>query len=220
MSKISIAIDGPCGSGKSTIAKIIAEKLGIIYIDTGAMYRAIALYFINMGESLDNTDYIVSQLDSINISLKYIDNEQHIFLNNEDVSSEIRNITVSEGSSIVSRIKEVRTKLVSIQRDLSRTEGVVMDGRDIGTFVLPNAKLKIYLSADIDERVKRRCKDYLKLNEEFLVEEVKSAITKRDYEDMNRKISPLKKADDAIEIDTTYLTTDEVVSRILSYLKS
>lgn len=219
MGKISIAIDGPCGSGKSTIAKIIAEKLGIIYIDTGAMYRAIALYFINMGESLDNTNYIISQLDSINILLKYINNEQHIFLNNEDVSNEIRNITVSEGSSVVSRIKEVRTKLVSIQRDLSRTEGVVMDGRDIGTFVLPNAKLKIYLSADIDERVKRRCKDYLKLNEKFLVEEVKSAIIKRDYEDMNRKISPLKKADDAIEIDTTYLTTDEVVSQILSYLK-
>lgn len=219
MGGISIAIDGPAGSGKSTIAKIIAEKLGIVYIDTGAMYRAIALYFIDMGESLDNTDYIISQLDFISISLRYINNDQHIFLNNEDVTTKIRNITVSEGSSVVSRIKEVRTKLVSMQRHLSRTQSIVMDGRDIGTTVLPNATLKIYLSANIDERVKRRCEDYLKSDEPFLVAEIKSAIMKRDYEDMNRKISPLKKADDAIEIDTTYLTTDQVVSKILSYLK-
>lgn len=219
MNKISIAIDGPAGSGKSTIAKIIAKKLGIIYVDTGAMYRAIALYFIENGESLNNTEYIISQLEFIDISIKYLNDEQHIFLNNKDVSSEIRNISVTEGSSIVSQISDVRKKLVSMQRTLEETQSIIMDGRDIGSHVLPNATLKIYLSADIDERVKRRCDDYAKLNEPFKLEEVKSAMLKRDFEDMNRKISPLKKADDAIEIDTTLLKIDEVVEKILSHLK-
>lgn len=219
MKKISIAIDGPSGSGKSTIAKIIAKKLGIVYVDTGAMYRAIALYFINKGESLTSVDYIISQLDLIDISIKYEDGEQHIFLNNINVTKDIRNITVTEGSSVVSKIKEVRQKLVSMQQNLAKSQNIIMDGRDIGTNVLPNATLKIYLCADIDERVRRRCEDFKRLNEPFTVEEVKTAMVKRDYEDMNRKNSPLKKADDAIEIDTTNLSTDEVVTEILSHFK-
>ncbi len=218
MSQISIAIDGPAGSGKSTIAKIIAKKLGIVYIDTGAMYRAIALYFIDKSKDLNDVQYIVSQLDLIDISLKYENGQQYIFLNNKDVTKRIRNITVTEGSSVVSRIKEVRQKLVSMQQNFAKCQSIIMDGRDIGTNVLPNANLKIYLYADIDERVKRRCEDFKKLNEPFTVEEVKSSMIKRDYEDMNRENSPLTKAEDAIEIDTTNLSVDEVVNKILSYL--
>lgn len=219
MNQILIAIDGPSGSGKSTIAKIIAQKLNIVYVDTGAMYRAIALYFINKGESLNNVEYIISQLDLINISLKYENGQQYIFLNGEDVTQKIRNVTVTEGSSIISKIKEVRQKLVAMQQDLAKSQSIVMDGRDIGTNVLPNATLKIYLYADIDERVKRRCEDFKKLNESFTVEEVKNAIIKRDYQDTHRENSPLKKAEDAIEIDSTNLSIDEVASKILSYLK-
>ncbi len=218
MSQISIAIDGPAGSGKSTIAKIIAKKLGIVYIDTGAMYRAIALYFIDKDKDLNDLQYIVSQLDSINISLKYEDGQQYIFLNNKDVTKQIRNLAVTEGSSVVSRIKEVRQKLVSMQQNFAKCQSIIMDGRDIGTNVLPNANLKIYLYADIDERVKRRCEDFKKMNEPFTIEEVKSSMIKRDYEDMNRENSPLTKAEDAIEIDTTNLSVDEVVNKILSYL--
>jgi len=218
MSQISIAIDGPAGSGKSTIAKIIAKKLGIVYIDTGAMYRAIALYFIDKGKDLNDVQYIVSQLDLIDISLKYEDGQQYIFLNNKDVTKQIRNITVTEGSSVVSRIKEVRQKLVSMQQNFAKCQSIIMDGRDIGTNVLPNANLKIYLYADIDERVKRRCEDFKKINEPFTVEEVKSSMIRRDYEDMNRENSPLTKAEDAIEIDTTNLSVNEVVNKILSYL--
>lgn len=218
MSQISIAIDGPAGSGKSTIAKIIAKKLGIVYIDTGAMYRAIALYFIDKGKDLNDVQYIVSQLDLIDISLKYEDGQQYIFLNNKDVTKQIRNITVTEGSSVVSRIKEVRQKLVSMQQNFAKCQSIIMDGRDIGTNVLPNANLKIYLYADIDERVKRRCEDFKKINEPFTVEEVKSSMIKRDYEDMNRENSPLTKAEDAIEIDTTNLSVNEVVNKILSHL--
>lgn len=218
MKNFSIAIDGPSGSGKSTIAKIIAKKLDILYFDTGAMYRAIALYFIDKGKSLDDINYIVSKLDFIDISIKFINSEQHLFLNGADVNSKLRNPEITEGSSIVSKIKEVRQKLVSIQKELAKEQSVIMDGRDIGTNVLPNAILKIYLYANIDERAKRRYNDYLNSGENLDFEQVKQDIIKRDFEDSNRQISPLKKADDAVEIDTTNLTIDEAVQKILSYL--
>lgn len=218
MKNFSIAIDGPSGSGKSTIAKIIAKKLDILYFDTGAMYRAIALYFIDKGKSLDDINYIVSKLDFIDISIKFINSEQHLFLNGADVNSKLRNPEITEGSSIVSKIKEVRQKLVSIQKELAKEQSVIMDGRDIGTNVLPNATLKIYLYANIDERAKRRYNDYLNSGENLDFEQVKQDIIKRDFEDSNRQISPLKKADDAVEIDTTNLTIDEAVQKILSYL--
>lgn len=218
MKNFSIAIDGPSGSGKSTIAKIIAKKLDILYFDTGAMYRAIALYFIDKGKSLDDINYIVSKLDFIDISIKFINSEQHLFLNGADVNSKLRNPEITEGSSIVSKIKEVRQKLVSIQKELAKEQSVIMDGRDIGTNVLPNATLKIYLYANIDERAKRRYNDYLNSGENLDFEQVKQDIIKRDFEDSNRQISPLKKADAAVEIDTTNLTIDEAVQKILSYL--
>jgi cytidylate kinase len=218
MNNFSIAIDGPAGSGKSTIAKIISKTLGIIYVDTGAMYRAIALYFVREKTSLTDISGIISKLDSINISLKYIDAKQYVFLNDEDVSDKIRTVEVSNAVSDVAKIPEVRTKLVSIQRNLANNNSIVMDGRDIGTNVLPNATLKIFLIADIDERVKRRSIDFSNSGETIDIEQIKADMIKRDYQDSRREVSPLKKANDAIEIDTTSLTIEDVCKNILSYL--
>lgn len=218
MSIFSIAIDGPAGSGKSTIAKIIASRLNIIYVDTGAMYRAMAFYFIKDGYSVEDREYVVSKLDDIDIELKYIDAQQYIFLNGEDVSSKIRVPQVSQASSLVSKIPEVREKLVSIQRNIASKQSVIMDGRDIGTHVLPNANPKIYLVADLEERAKRRCLEYKKSGIAYNYEEEKNNIKKRDYEDMHRSVSPLKKAEDAVEINTTDLTIEETAQKIIELI--
>ena len=214
----SIAIDGPAGSGKSTIAKIIASKLNIIYVDTGAMYRAMAFYFIKDGYCVEDKEYVVSKLNDIDIELRYSDGQQHIFLNGEDVSSKIRVPEVSQASSLVSKIPEVREKLVCIQRNIASKQSVVMDGRDIGTQVLPNANPKIYLVADLEERVKRRCLEYEKSGIAYNYEKEKSDMQKRDYEDMNRSVSPLKKAKDAVEINTTDLTIEETAQKIIELI--
>lgn len=216
--KFSIAVDGPVGSGKSTISKLIAKKLKIVYVDTGAMYRAVALYFIKQGIDLKNKAYIISNLELIDISIQYQNNEQILFLNGVNVNSEIRSPEISMGSSLVSQIKEVRQKLVSLQKKLAKSQNIIMDGRDIGTNVLPDATLKIYLSADIDERAKRRYNEHLNDYNKVKLEEVKEAIIKRDYDDMTRKESPLKKASDAVEIDTTNLTIEQVADKIISLL--
>lgn len=218
MDNFSIAIDGPAGSGKSTIAKLISKTLGIIYVDTGAMYRAIALYFLKEHVNVTNKDYIVSNLDSIQITLKYIDAKQYVYLNNEDVSNQIRTVEVSNAVSDVAKIAEVRAKLRSIQRDLAKNSSIVMDGRDIGTNVLPNATLKIFLVADINERVKRRYNDFINSGETIDIEQIKQDMLRRDYQDSHREVSPLKKAKDAIEIDTTSLSIEEVSQKILSHL--
>lgn len=218
MERFAIAIDGPAGSGKSTIAKIIAKKLNIIYVDTGAMYRAIALYFIKKGHSVEETEYVISQLDKIDIELKYQQGEQQIYLNNEDVSTQIRTSEVSSAASKVSQIAEVREKLVSLQRNIALHKSVVMDGRDIGTHVLPDANPKIYLIADLEERVKRRCLEYEKSGLSYDYEKEKEAMSKRDYQDMTRENSPLKKADDAIEINTTYLTIEQTTQEIINLI--
>jgi cytidylate kinase len=218
MKNFSIAIDGPAGSGKSTIAKMISKNLGIIYVDTGAMYRAIALYFVRENINLLDTSYIISNLHFVNVTLKYIDSKQYVFLNDEDVSDKIRTVEVSNAVSDVAKIPEVRTKLVSIQRNLANNNSIVMDGRDIGTNVLPNATLKIFLIADIDERVKRRSIDFLNSGETIDIKQIKADMLKRDYQDSHREASPLKKANDAIEIDTTALTIEEVCKKILSHL--
>lgn len=218
MKHFSIAIDGPAGSGKSTIAKIISKTLGVIYVDTGALYRAITLYYIRHNINLTDTNTIISKLDLIEVSLKYIDAKQYVFLNGEDVSDKIRTVEVSNAVSDVAKIPEVRAKLVSIQRNLAAHNSIVMDGRDIGTNVLPNATLKIFLIANIDERVKRRSMDFLNAGETIDIEQIKADMIKRDYQDSHREVSPLKKANDAIEIDTTSLTIDDVCEKILSYL--
>ena len=218
----SIAIDGPAGAGKSTIAKALSKKLGFVYIDTGAMYRAVALFFLEKGIKESDDDRIDKLLADLDISIKYVDGEQRVFLNNIDVSSKLRLEEIGKLASKFSAVKSVREKLVALQRKLAERENVVMDGRDIGTVVLPDADLKIYLCASSGVRARRR---YLELIEKgfdtsTLTEgELEAEIIKRDEADMNREISPLKQADDAYYLDTSDMTLEEVVSKILDMVK-
>lgn len=207
MKNYIIALDGPAGSGKSTIAKIISKKLGLTYLDTGAMYRMVALYIHN-----NNIEY--SEIDRYLESIEMDINGERFYLNGKDVSEEIRTPEISRIVSPVSAIKSVREKLVALQRDISNGKSVILDGRDIGTVVFPNAEIKIFLVASPEERAKRRLEEYKKKGIAQDFEEVLKDIKERDYIDTTRKESPLKKADDAIEIDTTSLTIDEVVDRI------
>jgi len=217
---INIAIDGPAGAGKSTIAKKIAKELDIIYVDTGAMYRAFGLYCIRNNISSDQNDIINNILDDIDISICYIDGEQQVILNDENVNQFIRDEEVGKMASEVSVNKNVRLKLVELQRNLATKKSIVMDGRDIGTYVLPNATIKIYLNASVETRAKRRHKELLEKGISRDLESIKDEIGKRDYRDMNREFAPLKKADDAIEVDTSNLSIDEVVNKILKMINN
>jgi cytidylate kinase len=213
MKKIIIAIDGPAGSGKSTTARIVAEKLGYVYIDTGAMYRAVTLAWLRIKEELAE-HIICAMLANINIELKTTEYGLKTYLNNEDVSDDIRMPEVTKYVSPVSAIACVREKLVEMQRRLGEKGGVVMDGRDIGSVVFPNAELKIFLVASVEARAKRR---FLELyNKGFLESEenIKIQITERDKYDSSRKISPLVKAEDAIEVDTSLLTIEEQTEKV------
>ena len=216
----SIAIDGPAGAGKSSIAKALSKRLGYIYIDTGAMYRAVALFFVENNVSDGTDSRIESLLDKLEISIKYEDGAQKVILNGEDVTDKLRLEEIGKLASKFSAIGSVREKLVALQRKLAQKENVVMDGRDIGTVVLPNADLKIYLSASSKVRAKRR---YLELLEkgytDLDINEIEDEIIKRDEADMNREISPLKQADDAYYLDSSDMTLEEVVSKILSMVK-
>ena len=216
----SIAIDGPAGAGKSSIAKALSKRLGYIYIDTGAMYRAVALFFVENDVSDGTDSRIESLLDKLEISIKYEDGAQKVILNGEDVTDKLRLEEIGKLASKFSAIGSVREKLVALQRKLAQKENVVMDGRDIGTVVLPNADLKIYLSASSKVRAKRR---YLELFEkghtDLDINEIEDEIIKRDEADMNREISPLKQADDAYYLDSSDMTLEEVVSKILSMVK-
>ena len=218
----NIAIDGPAGAGKSSIAKALSKKLGFVYIDTGAMYRAVALFFLENGikDSSDNeTDKLLDKLD---INIKYKDGEQRVFLNNVDVSDKLRQEEIGKLASRFSALKSVREKLVALQRKLAKKENVIMDGRDIGTVVLPNADLKIYLSAGSKVRAKRRYLELIEKGfEKAALDEkaIENEIIKRDEADMNREISPLKKAEDAYCLDTSDMTFDEVVSKILDMVE-
>jgi cytidylate kinase len=213
MKKIIIAIDGPAGSGKSTTARLLAQRLGYIYIDTGAMYRAVTLYWLEKKLPLDE-QIICNLLDEISISFRNEDGELRIFLNNNDVSEKIRSPEVTNFVSPISAIKCVREFLVSEQRKLGANGGIVMDGRDIGTVVFPNAELKIYLVASVDERVRRRLLELKQKGVEISAEEVRRQIVERDQIDSTRQHSPLRRADGAIEIDTTNLTIPEQVDII------
>ena len=215
----NIAIDGPSGAGKSTIAKKLSKDLGFIYVDTGAMYRALALYFINKNFDIENQELVKRELENISIDIKYDKGKQLVFLNDKDVGEEIRNERVGGVASAVSVYPFVREKLLDLQRDLARKNNVVMDGRDIGSFVLPDADLKIFLSASVETRAGRR---YLEMKEKGVcvtLEDIKKDIETRDYRDMNRDMAPLKRVSDAVFIDSSELTIEEVVEEIKKYIE-
>jgi len=218
--KINIAIDGPAGAGKSTIAKIIAESLKITYLDTGAMYRAVALKAIRNGIDTKDEDSLVKMLEDTDISISYEQNNQIVYLDGEDVTKQIRTPDVSIGASNVAVVPQVRIKMVELQRKIAEERSVVMDGRDIGTYVLPNADVKIFLTASVEVRARRRYNELLeKGTNNISYDDVLKDVIYRDKNDSSRDFAPLKKAEDAIEIDTTELNIDEVVEKIKNIIK-
>ncbi len=214
MSKsFSIAIDGPAGAGKSTIAKALARELGAMYLDTGAMYRAIGLHMLRKG-LVDDPDAVAANVNDVDIEVRHVDGVQRIFLSGEDVSEAIRQPEVSMVTSTVSAIPAVRARLVALQQQIAEGHDVIMDGRDIGTKVLPNATLKIYLTASAEERARRRC---LELEEKGMAEpyeKVLKEMIERDYQDTHRAASPLTRADDAVLVDSSDLTLEQSVARM------
>ena len=219
MEYISVAIDGPAGAGKSSVAKKVAKDLDFIYVDTGAMYRSVALYAIRNNISPSDEVAIKEKIDDIDITIKYIDGVQHIYLNGVDVSEDIRTPQVSMGASDVAKIGIVREKLVSIQRNMAKVANIIMDGRDICTTVLPDAQIKLFLTASVDARAKRRYDEMVQKGMECEYEEIKKDIISRDKNDSERKISPLKKADDAKLLDTSEMSFDEVVDTVKNEIK-
>ena len=212
----SIAIDGPAGAGKSTIAKIVSKKLGFIYIDTGAMYRAMAVHMTRNGVSGDDEAEIEKNIDSADISIGHENGEQVVYLNGENVNSFLRTEEVSAMASKTSANARVRAKLVELQQKQAKTTDVVMDGRDIGTVVLPDAELKVYLTASSRVRAERRYKEMVEKGVECDLDTIEAEIKERDHRDMTRENSPLKKADDAVEVDSSYMTIEEVADKIIS----
>ena len=216
---IAIAIDGPAGAGKSTIAKRIARELGFTYVDTGALYRAIALYIMRLGIETDNAAAVEAALQNLSVDIGHVQGEQRVMTNGEDVSDAIRTPEVSMGASSVSAVPAVRAFLLELQRDLARRYDVIMDGRDIGTVVLPNARIKIFLSATPEDRARRRHLEMIEKGMESSVETVLADIIKRDENDRNRPIAPLKPAEDALMADTTGETLEQSVARITKLVK-
>ena len=216
---INVALDGPSGAGKSTIAKKIAAKLGFVYVDTGALYRSIAYYVINNGGDVKNTEQVISMLPGVDVKLKYKRKAQCVILCGEDVSDKIRTPEISMGASAVSAIPEVREFLFDLQRSIAAENDIIMDGRDIGTVVLPNADVKIFLTASAEERANRRFKELQEKGDPSTYEEVLKDINQRDYNDTHREIAPLKKAEDAVEVDSTSMTLDETVDAIAAVIE-
>lgn len=213
---MNVAIDGPAGAGKSTIARRVAEKLGYVYVDTGAMYRAMALFFLNKEIDVSDARAIEKACDDIEISIVYEDGQQKVLLNGEDVTGRIRDEKVGNTASVTSTYGCVREKLVALQRQLASRADVIMDGRDIGTCVLPEAQVKVYLTASVEVRAKRRYQELEKKGEACRLEEIEQDIRERDERDMHRKISPLRQAEDAILVDSSDMTIDQVVERIVA----
>lgn len=211
----SIAIDGPAGAGKSTIARKVAEKLSFIYVDTGAMYRSMALYFIRHDIAAQDEKKIAAVCPDIDVSITYQDGEQQVILNGENVNGLIRTEQVSMMTSDTSKYPVVREKLLSLQRGLAEKENVIMDGRDIGTCVLPNADVKIYLTASAAERARRRCKEQTERGVDCDIKEIERDIIARDEQDMNREVAPLRQAEDAVLVDSSDMTIDQVVDEII-----
>lgn len=215
---INIALDGPSGAGKSTIAKEVAKSLGYVYVDTGALYRSIGLYAVRSGKKTTSADEVVPLLDDIKLELKYIDGTQRVIMNGEDVSEEIRTPEISMAASNVSAIPEVREFLLSLQRNMAKKYNIVMDGRDIGTVIIPNAQVKIFMTASAEERANRRLKELVAKGQDVTYEEILRDINERDYNDSHRAAAPLKKADDAYELDTSSLDISGAVSAVLGII--
>lgn len=220
MEKFQIAIDGPASAGKSTVAKILAKKLHFIYCDTGAMYRAVTLAGLRAGVSLEDGEALVALIEKNPISFEPSLAGQKVFLGNVDVTEEIRSTEVNKAVSGVSALKTVREKMVALQQEIAANHGIVMDGRDIGTQVLPQADVKIFLVASVIERAKRRYEENLAKGQVVDLEEIKTSIEQRDYLDSHREISPLVKAADAVKVDTTGLTINQVVDKILEIIEN
>ena len=210
----NIAIDGPAGAGKSTIAKLVAKEKGYIYVDTGAMYRGLAIHFLKKGIQPDEKEKIIDACKDAEVSIGYEDGAQQIYLNGENITSMLREEAVGNMASISSAVPEVRAKLLDLQRNLAKEKDVVMDGRDIGTHVLPNADVKIYLTASVECRAYRRFKELTEKGIACNYDEIAQDIQERDTRDMNREIAPLKKADDAVLVDSSDMTIEEVVKAI------
>lgn len=215
-----IAIDGPAGAGKSTIAKLIAKQLNLVYIDTGAMYRAVGLKAKRNNIACSEQEKIEEMLKNTEVELKNEDGATAVYLDGENVSEEIRLPEISRMASDISAVPVVRYAMVEMQRAMAKKTDTILDGRDIGTFVLPNADVKIFLTASVDERAERRYKELIARGENVKKEEVRSDIEKRDYNDSHRALAPLKKADDATEVDTTGMTIDEVCEKIISIVRN
>ena len=211
----SIAIDGPAGAGKSTIAKKVAANLEFIYVDTGAMYRSMALYFLRAQIKADSISEIEAACDDINVVIQYTDGMQQVILNGENVTGLIRTEEVGNMASAIAVIPAVRVKLVELQRELANNANVIMDGRDIGTYVLPNADLKIYLTASSAERANRRYKELTEKGIQCDISEIEADIIERDKRDMNREFAPLRQAEDAVLVDSSDMTIDQVVDTII-----
>lgn len=216
---INVAIDGPAGAGKSTVARGAAAKLGFIYVDTGALYRAVGVYALGKGLDTKDAESVSSVLSEITVELKFIDGVQHVFLNGKDVSVEIRTPDASMAASNVSAIPAVRSFLFDLQRDIASKNNCIMDGRDIGTVVLPHAQVKIFLTADPEERAMRRYKELIVKDSDVKYEDVLADLKVRDYQDSHREIAPLKPAEDSVVYNTTGNTLEESVEDVISIIK-
>ena len=211
---INIAVDGPAGAGKSTIAKLVAKEKGYIYVDTGAMYRGLAIHFLDQGIEPGDTDRIIDACRSAQVTIQYEEGVQQVYLNGKNITARLRDEEVGNMASKSSPIPQVRKKLLELQQGLAKEQDVIMDGRDIGTCVLPDADVKVYLTASVETRAKRRFDELTEKGVDCDLEEIKKDIAERDQRDMTREIAPLKQAEDAVLIDSSHMTIDEVVAAI------
>ena len=211
----NVAIDGPAGAGKSTIAKLVAKEKGFIYVDTGAMYRGLAVHFLDSGVDAENTEKIIEACKDVYVTICYENGMQQVYLNGKNITDRLRDEAVGNMASRSSAIPEVRAKLLDLQRNLARTQNVIMDGRDIGTCVLPDADVKVYLTASVETRAKRRYDELIQKGVSCDLKEIEKDIEQRDHRDMTRETAPLKQAEDAVLVDSSHMTIDEVVDAIV-----
>lgn len=213
-----VAIDGPAGSGKSTVSKMMAKRLGLLYIDTGAMYRAVACKAMKLGLDLHNSDELTKLAHAVKIELKESD-RLHVYIDGEDVTDAIRTVEVTNNTKFIAKVPGVRAEMVRLQQEIGKTANSVLEGRDIGTVVFPDAKYKFYLDANVEERSKRRHKELVAAGKQIELEAIIKDVKERDDSDFNRTVGPLKKADDAVIVDTTCLTIEQVVEKIVSHIR-